>query len=97
MNAIPLRSFGTSFASRERAREVAAALSSASTSPVTLDLSGALLSPSFLSEILLQLAARFGSVTLTGCDQHTRGMITRIVPYLGLDNKVQLDGDVVRA
>ncbi len=54
---ITLSSIGTSFATRERARAIAHECAGCDPRPIVLDVSGEMLSPAILAELLLALAA----------------------------------------
>lgn len=85
---IKLRDFGSSFATRERAREVIMALPGGHASSVDLD--GVLCSPSFLAEFLSRLTVT-DSITVTTNDPGMADKIGRLTVQLGLGPKVKLN------
>lgn len=94
MRSLVLAEFGSSFATRERAREVAAKLPPGR-GEITLDVTGAMLSPSFLAELLVALAAE-GNVRIKSraSDDQTVTMAFRLARQLGIDEKLFPDAHV---
>ena len=88
---IVLSRFGTTFATRERARElVAQALGENALGEPVVDLNGISASPSFMAELLQQLALKFVSVGLVGGSDYLRTLTESLIGRLGLRGRVTL-------
>ena len=84
---LKLRDFGSSFATRERARELIHALPGAHASSIDLD--GVLCSPSFLAEFLTSLTAA-GRISVATTDPVMAAKVERMMVQLGLADKIEL-------
>ena len=84
---LKLRDFGSSFATRERARELIRALPGEHTSSIELD--GVLCSPSFLAEFLTRLTAA-GPISVATTEPVMAAKLERMMIQLGLADKIEL-------
>ena len=84
--SLTLATIDSSFATRERAREVASRVTAW---PVTVDVSGVFVSPSFLAELLTTLVQR-GTVDVVGDEESSFNLhlATKLIPQLGLSEAV---------
>ncbi len=81
---------GTSFATRERARELVATLpGTAAQEELLIGLDGVTASPSFMAELLTRLSSRFLSMSIEGGSEHLRGITFSLVERLGLGGRVR--------
>ncbi len=92
-----LREYGTSFATRERAREIAEGLLQRQHARVVLDLSDVMCSPSFLAELLVRLAARAKSIVLVDCDREMAMKVSRLITQLDLSGRVSVEENAIPA
>jgi hypothetical protein len=86
---IRLSDYGSSFATRARAREIVA-LADVSGAAIELDLSGVMATPSFLAEILVAVV-ELGAVSLISEQPDSATFISaaRLAEQLGLGNRVK--------
>jgi len=82
-----LRDFGSSFATRERARELIRVLPGQHVSSVDLD--GVLCSPSFLAELLTGLTAA-GRIRVATTEPVMAAKVERMMIQLGLADTIEL-------
>lgn len=80
---IRLKSVSTSFATRERARQVVADAAPNGV-PVVLDIEGTMASPSFLAQLLTDLSLSASDVTVVGGDAHHNALVGDLIEKLGL-------------
>ena len=85
---IKLARYGPSFATRERARSMIKELAPIR-GDVALHIEGAMVSPSFLAEILTLLVRQADSVLIAG-DPLQTGMAERVIRQLSLAPKVRV-------
>lgn len=96
---IALSLYGRTFATRERAREVlniADPLPWAADAPC-LDLSGVMASPSFMAELLNQLAVRHLSIVVIGGSDYLQDLTNSLVERLGLSGRVRIGDEATYA
>ena len=86
-----LSKFGTTFATRERARQLATSLDVGDDRrEVNVNLSGvSTASPSFLAELLTHLANRFVGISVEGGSDHVQRVTFSLVEKLGLTGRVR--------
>lgn len=89
---ITLSLHGQTFATRERARQL---LTVVDPSPSVdeepcIDLSGVLASPSFMAELLNQLAVGHLSIAFTGGSDYLQDLTSSLVERLGLSGRVRI-------
>jgi len=80
-----LRDHSTTFATRERARELIAELGH-SQEAIELNVEAVMVSPSFAAELLTGLAGTRPSVTVVGADEYAHTTLARLVEQLQLPN-----------
>lgn len=86
---LALKPNGSSFATRERARQIVAAYVFDG-EEVFLDVADTLASPSFLAELFVNLSERASHVIVVGADQFQARTISRLAKQLGLEDRVKL-------
>ncbi len=85
-----LSTFGTSFATRERARELVQTLPvTTGSDEVRIDLRDVTASPSFMAELLTLLSSRYLGLSIEGGTDHLRGITFSLVERLGLSGRVR--------
>lgn len=85
-----LSNFGTSFATREKARQVASTLRATEDhDEIRVALGGVTASPSFMAELLTQLSLRYVRLSFEGGSEHLRGVTFSLVDKLGLRGRVR--------
>ncbi len=82
---LELRRYGTTFATRQKAREVTARLPSKGQA-VSLNAAGVMASPSFISELLLALSERYSEVTIEGASDRFEYIAQDLARKMGLDS-----------
>lgn len=88
---IALRSWSRSFATRERAREIARHVLAASDPEPTIDFAGVMVSPSFLAEFLQTLVTGGTRPTLVGLNDLQVQNAERLLKQLHLAGSVRID------
>lgn len=87
---LALSDFGTSLATREKAREVADSLRGATADvEVQIDFDGVTASPSFIAELLSRLSSHFLSMSVEGGSERVRSITRVLVEKLGLTGRVR--------
>jgi hypothetical protein len=95
--SVVLRSWSRSFATREKAREIATTVLESTGPRPIVDFEGVMVSPSFLAEFLHQLVENGRQPVLVGLDEDQSRTAVRLVKQLHLDGSVKIDSSLTVA
>lgn len=86
---LKLSNLGSTFASRDRARDIAGSCPGSGT--LVVDAGDVYMSPSFVAELLSELDERFSAIRFVRADEHTDYLVTDLARKLGIAERVAVE------